>query len=108
VIVAEVPAPARDPAFYDRPRGYPVSVGFLPANVADVRIRVRQVGAAEDLPGDLFTPADPVHPSFAHNYATAFFVPADPLARETSYDACFEATQEGQPIRWVWRFRTRP
>ena len=107
-IVPEIPTPARDVAFYDRPRAYPVSVGFLPAGTKDVRIRVRKEGERADLEGDLFTPEGPVHPSFAHNYATAFFVAREPFERKTAYDASFEATVDGVAVSFVWRFQTIP
>jgi hypothetical protein len=105
--LAEVPEPERHAGFYTVPRGYPVSVGFLAGGrvATDVKLFVVTRKEARPVEGYLFTPDRPVHSSFAHNYATAFFLPKSSLESEATY--AVEATfASGEPSVLRWTFRT--
>jgi hypothetical protein len=67
---------------------------------------VRRDRKPAEVSGDLFSPEHPVHPDFAHNYRTVFFVAKEPLEPKTTYEVTFTATIDGAPVRHVWTFRT--
>ena len=105
-IRAETPTPENFKAFYDAPHGYPVSVGFLPGTDRAPRLALRIPAKNQVVDSVVFTPAQPVHSAFAHNYACAFLVALKPLEPGTTYEAeC--GLGEGSAARtYVWRFTT--
>ncbi len=88
------------------PSPRPVSVGFLPRTQRAPRLLLRIPARNLVVETLAFTPAQPVHASFAHNYACEFLVALKPLEVDTTYEA--ECTLgEGQAARtYVWRFTT--
>lgn len=105
-LLPEVPTPDRRKNLYDAPRGYPVSVSFLGKDQSGARLTLRVVGKKDPVPSVVFTPAEPIHASFAHNYATAFLVTEEPLARDTLYEVECTFGEGAQAQRLVWRFTT--
>lgn len=106
-LLPEVPVPEPQRDLYAQPRGYAVSVSFLPGGAPPPRLVLRVADRPAPLPCRLFTPAAPLHPDFAHNYATAFLVPEEPLAPRTTYEAeCRLGPPQDEQIL-VWRFTTR-
>ncbi|MFV1959902.1 MAG: hypothetical protein ACC662_10890 [Planctomycetota bacterium] len=105
----ERPAPALDPLFYEQPRGYPVSVSFVPKGAKDVRLGLERIdGKPHAVEGFLFTPQHPIHPEHAHNQCTAYFIAGDPLAKDARYRATFEARVGEETVRIGWTFSTGP
>jgi len=102
----ERPHVERAPDYYDRPRGYPVSVSFGRLPFSEVDLRVFVDGEREPLPGELFTPERPIHSTRPSNANTVFFSPKDPLKQSTTYRAEFQVTHEGELVRRVWFFST--
>jgi hypothetical protein len=102
---AEVPEPDRMTNVYAQPRGYPISVSFLGAEHRPVRITLH-TAKGQLVDGHLFTPREPVHASFAHNYATAFLLPKEPLAPRTVHEVEVVAGEGVAAKRLLWRFTT--
>jgi hypothetical protein len=108
----EMPKPARDPAFYTKARGFPVSVtwsGLAAGPVAKRRIDLLPEGSAKPLTGTLFSAESPYHPDYRNGFPddSAIFVPDLPLASGTTYVARFRADGAAGPIDLSWRFRTK-
>jgi hypothetical protein len=108
----EMPLPARDPNFYEKARGFPVSVtwsGLDDGPVAKRRLELMPEGSTKPLPGTLFSAESPYHPEFRTGYPddSAIFVADAPLARGTTYIARFRADGATGPIDFSWRFRTK-
>jgi len=105
-LLEELPAPDRQKSLYGRPRGFPVSLSFLPSDERGPRLTLRVVGQREPVPSVVFTPALPIHASFAHNYASAFLVAEDPLLPETTYEVRCDLGTAASARSLVWRFTT--
>ena len=105
-IVEERPSPEGRPGYYRTPRGYPVSVGFLPRGAKNVRLRLRHVADDDAVEGDLFTPESPVHSAFPDNLGTAFFTASHPLRPGSVYEATYTADHREGAVRFTWRFET--
>ena len=105
-LLPEVPIPEPRTDLYARPRGYAVSVSFLPASAGPVRLTLRTAVRGEAVACILFTPSAPLHPAFAHNYATAFLVPEQPLSPSTTYEAECRVGEGTSERLWLWRFVT--
>jgi hypothetical protein len=109
---SEMPFPPKDPAFYSKARGFPVSVtwsGLTEAPVAKRRIDLIPEGAAAPLPGRTFSAEDPYHPDYRNGYPddSTIFVSDAPLAHGTTYVVRFRADGASGPIDVSWRFRTK-
>jgi hypothetical protein len=102
----ELPEPEVPKGAYGSPRGYPVSVSFLGPARRAARVTLRLASRPEPIPGFVYTPAAPVHPSVGHNYDTAFFLPERPLQPGTTYVAEFQAGEGADATTLVWRFTT--
>jgi hypothetical protein len=105
-LLPEVPTPDKREDLYARPRGYPISVSFLAKDAGAPRMTLRIVGKRDPVASVVFTPAEPIHRSFAHNYATAFLVTEEPLARETTYEVEFRSSGAVDARVLIWRFTT--
>jgi hypothetical protein len=105
-LLREVPEPDRRKNFYDAPRGYPVSISCLGKDQVATGLTLKIVGKKDLVPSFVFTAAEPVHASFAHNYASAFLVTEEPLARDTTYEAECTVTEGAKSRRLAWRFTT--
>lgn len=103
---AEVPESDRHAGLYERPRGYPVSISFLGAAQRPIRLALRTAAKGPPVEAFVFTPSAPIHGSFAHNYATAFLLPKEPLAPRTLYEAEAVAGEGAGSVRLIWRFAT--
>jgi hypothetical protein len=104
-LLPEVPTPDRREDLYARPRGYPVSVSFLPGDAGPARLTLRLVARKDPVASIEFTPTAPVHRAFAHNYATAFLVTEEPLERDSLYEVECRFGAAAAPAL-VWRFTT--
>ncbi len=105
-LLEELPAPDREKSLYGRPRGYPISVSFLSSDERGPRLTLRVAGQGELVPSLVFTPALPIHASFAHNYASAFLVAEDRLLPETTYEVQCDLGTAATARSLVWRFTT--
>lgn len=111
-LLEELPAPDREKSLYGRPRGYPISLSFLssnerlPSDERGPRLTLRVAGQRELVPSVVFTPALPIHASFAHNYASAFLVAQDPLLPDTTYEVQCDLGTAATARSLVWRFTT--
>ncbi len=105
-LLEELPAPDREKTLYGRPRGFPVSLSFLPSDERRPRLSLRVAGQRELVPCIVFTPAAPIHASFAHNYASVFLVAEDPLQPETTYEVQCDLGTAATARSLVWRFTT--
>lgn len=105
-LLEEVPTPDPRKDLYAGPRGYAVSVSFLTGAAPPGSLRLNVAGRREPLPAIVFSPAAPLHPSFAHNYATVFLVPEEPLAPRTTYEATYTPAEGSAAGALCWRFTT--
>jgi hypothetical protein len=105
-LLAEVPTPDKREDLYTGPRGYPISVSFLAKDAGAPRLTLRVVGKKDPVASVVFTPTEPIHRSFAHNYGTAFLVTEEPFARDTTYEVDFRSSGAVDAQVLVWRFTT--
>jgi len=107
---SESPKPDLDPDFFEKPRGYPVSVAFAHGmrGPKDVRMELFEGPKEKPVEGFLFTPEKPyaTFPGLERNYHSAVFVARDPLLGRTSYTVRFSAICEGKEFPREWSFRT--
>ena len=107
---SEKPFPSRDAAFYERPRGYAVSVWYrgLYGELDDARVELHRADDPDGtpLPGDLFSAEEPYTPDFSDAPMTCF-VAKGALDRGTWYTARFTATDDDERIDFSWTFRTK-
>ncbi|MCB9889149.1 MAG: hypothetical protein H6836_06185 [Planctomycetes bacterium] len=105
---SERPPVERDPAFYQRTRGYPISVSFGKVPLTKISIDLYKTSRRRDTPvrGTLFSPEAPIHSSRQDNARSAFFVADGPLERKTTYRVRFRAQLEGKPFELAWEFST--
>lgn len=106
LVGGERPPVERDPAFYDRARGYPISVSFGRAGCTKARIRLFDARGKE-VAGTLFSPDSPIHSTRPENGNSAFFVADDPLAGGAKYEAEFVCEHPDGAVHWRWTFTTR-
>ena len=106
LVGGERPPVERDPAFYDRARGYPISVSFGRAGCTKARIRLFDARGKE-VAGTLFSPDSPIHSTRPENGNSAFFVADAPLSGGTKYEAEFTCDHPHGAVNWRWTFATR-
>lgn len=106
LVGGERPPVERDPAFYDRARGYPISVSFGRTGCAKARIRLFDARGKE-VAGTLFSPDSPIHSTRPENGNSAFFVADAPLAGGEKYEAEFACEHPDGAVLWRWSFTTQ-
>lgn len=104
----ERPAPISPARFYDRQRGYPISVSYGERQLSDVDLKLFALQGRREHPveGFLFTPESPVHATRPKNQQSAFFMPAAPLKSGQRYVALFSARENGELVELDWSFTT--
>lgn len=102
----ERPTVEQDPSFYDRERGYPVSVTFGFLQITDYKLRLFDERSAEVL-GTVFSPKSPVHSTRPWNAGSCVFVANEPLMSNVVYRVEFTARHDDRLISWHWSFTTR-
>lgn len=108
----ESPLPTREPGFYDRPRGFPVSATWtgLAARPAGGRtLELFEAGAAKPVAGVTFSDESPYNDGFRNGYPgdSVIFVADAPLREGALYTARVRAAGTGGPIEVVWQFRAK-
>lgn len=104
----ERPAVEADAQFYQRARGYPISVSYGSLALRGIDIELSVDGRRpKPVAGTVFSHEKPIHSTRASNGHTAFFVADQPLDRGTSYRVVFRATLDGEPFVRTWTFETR-
>ena len=108
----ENPTPSKDPAFYQRAHGFPVSVtwsGLAVRPTAARSLEVFEPGATKPLPGVTFSEENPYNDGFRGGYPddSVIFVADAPLPANTLFTARFRATGTEGPIEFTWQFRTQ-
>jgi hypothetical protein len=104
-IRAERPNVEDDPAFYQRERGYPISVTWGTLRITQSSLQLFDA-RGKAVPGRCFTPDKAIHSSRPANGYSAFFVADQPLQSGTNYTVEFRANVRDTPLRWVWTFAT--
>ena len=104
--MAEIPAPADDPSFYARGRGYPIAVHYGGAlgDLTEISLTLERADDGKPVSGTLFAPETPYHPH--HNDTEAVFVADNSLRGSTWYLARFRATDLDGPFEVSWWFST--
>lgn len=106
-IKGERPNVERDPAFYQRGRGYPISVTYGRLELTDITIELASGKRRKQVVGDLFSHEKPIHRTRPSNSRTAFFVAGQSLSGKTQYYVTFRAKHRGQVVERRWTFKTK-
>lgn len=106
IIKREVPGVERDPAFYDRDRGYPISVTFGKLPFSGARIRLFDARGVE-LPGVCFSRESPIHSTRPTNADSCFFVADKALESKSRFEVEFTGRHQDRDVTWRWSFSTR-